>query len=338
MAITADWYVDTVNGASSAAGTVGDPYDSLTNLFANETILLGDVIAAYSNGATNPEQKGSSLALPAVNGGYYDQCKIIGVNASYNNDGTQYVIDGQAGSYHAASLSATDWIFENITFYNAGSTYHGMNCTGQDNAFINCRFNGNGGDGFYTSQTYNRLILCEATNNTGAGINIQGYYNNVLFCTAHHNGDDGITYNYGTGVVYGNICYDNSGAGIFVSHRTVLLNNTIDQNTEDGVTAGTNIKTSIFIANRITNNSQEGIDYVNFGCLHGWNYIDNNTTSDTWSGSGEHEILDNGTGTDIITGGDTSQGYTSTSEGSEDFNLASGASLRRTELQLWPGR
>lgn len=268
---------------------------------------------------------------------------FIGCNASGAEDGTRFTLDANNVASDALKPSGvSDIYFRNIEFKN--STSDGIDVGSSicvNLVFYNCCSHNNGGHGFniYNSSRIN-FIGCVAYGNSGDGFYLD-IYSRLLFCCSHDN--TGIGFNGGYGVVndiIGCLSYDNGDDGLGnVGPGSLLLSNVSDANADDGIVLTTPASgyISIIIGNRITNHAGTGDIGLNCNgiiCLHGWNYLENNSDANIQNNSISQEILNNGASTNMEDQSNTNQGYTSLTEGSEDYNLRSDASLRRIAITI----
>ncbi len=273
--------------------------------------------------------------------------KYIGVNSSWENDDTQYVIDANDAAVNCLYFNS-DYIFLN-NFYVKKATEDGITGPTADyNFFINIRSSENGGLGFdfelvsTGSQNYYR---CLADNNSGSGFGIPKYATHkYLFCCARDNTSSGFKTTYGYPLLYSCLSFDNGSHGYHLGvynngPDNFLLNSVADGNSNTGVFIHAH-RTSV-IGSRITNQSSSGdvgMDLNSKVALTGWSYFENNYGDNIQNDSLHTEILYNGAATNIEDQGDTNQGYTSLTEGSEDYNLRSDATLRRTAITIPTGQ
>ncbi len=273
--------------------------------------------------------------------------KYIGVNSAWVNDGTQYVIDGNDAAVNCLYFNS-DYIFLN-NFYVKKATADGITGPTADyNIFINVRSSENGSLGFdfelvtVGAQKYHR---CLADNNSDDGFGISKYAKHeYFFCCARDNTTSGFKNSYGNPVLYSCLSFDNGAHGYHLGAYNngadnTLLNSVADGNSNTGVFV--NAHRTIIIGNRITNQSLSGdigMDLNSKLTLTGWNYFENNYGDNIQEATLHTEILYNGATTNIEDQSDTNQGYTSLTEGSEDYNLRSDATLRRTVIKIPTGQ
>ena len=269
--------------------------------------------------------------------------KFIGCNGSGVNDGTRFVLNGNSAVANCIYLTGIRdyYWFENLEFKNA--TSHGFNkdttaCDGI--VFINCSFNNNGGYGAYAYNVYQgaAFIRCSFYQNGSHGIYYPSGNTVMLFCSIHDNSGSGMVASYHFGAIMHCLVYDNGDDGLNDMYMSLIYGNVVDGNTDDGINLDTAVLTHpIIIGNRITNHSGAGdigIDFSERAACRGWNYFEDNDGDNIQNSTYAKEILYDGAATDQEDQADTNEGYTDTSDGSEDFNLRSDATLRRTAIQV----
>jgi len=265
--------------------------------------------------------------------------RYIGCNGSGNVDGTRFVLDANSAAVNCLQVAAgIDYhCFENFEFKNATSGGVIGASWNYRWAFINCSFNNNGARGLdnntFRSTFY---ILCTAYSNTTDGF-FMGFDNYMIFCSAHDNTGSGAFCNGNNQVIIGCLIYDNGDDGLEgLDEISLAMHNVIDGNADDGLQLRSGAGLIGIIGNRITNHSgsgDNGMDFVGEITFHGWNYLEDNDTHYA-NTSLALELLDSGVGTNDEDNADTNEGYTSKADGSEDFNLRSDASLRRTAISI----
>lgn len=270
--------------------------------------------------------------------------KFIGVNSSHVNDGTRYIINGDSAAVNCLSWTVSkDYIFfENFEFKNATSTGvdgAALACTGI--VFINCTSHNNGAHGWniYFCSYGSQLIRCSAYLNS-----LTGFYSpraaTLAFCVSRDNSQNGMILSYFAGLIYGCVVFDNTHNGIDDVQNSMLVNSVIDNNVLWAIDRRNTTHSPVLIGNRITNNdtaSYGGIQCRDDVLLYGWNYFEDNTVNLDSDALAE-VIRYDGADTNDADNADTNEGYVSTTEGSEDYNLRSDASMRRVAIQLITGQ
>jgi len=330
------YYVDPAATGSNNGTSWTDAWTSLQS--AADTATAGDTV--YCRGTqtlTATIDFDTNTGDNATNG----PVKFIGCNASGVVDGTRFVLDGNSAATYCADITGdVDYLyFGFFEFKNATSNgLTGTTTYSNGNIFIGCSFNNNGGSGCYTYYMRSCVFIgCTAYGNTLHGFNRA--YGIIYLSSSHDNGEDGIDMTYtSVPALIGCLIYDNGGEGIDgVDNQSAIFNNVIDGNADNGISLFTPPVCGI-IGNRITNHSGTGdigIDCNSYLLCHGWNYFENNDGDNLQNASLAIEILAaDGSATDVEDQSDTNQGYTSLTDGSEDFNLRSDASLRRTAITI----
>ena len=296
----------------SNSGTLANPWTSLQT--AMNTVAAGDTV--YCQGT----QTLSAIITTPTNGASNSAISVVGTNASWVEDGTYFVLNGNNAVTYCLVFSKTYLIFRNIEFklastggasYTAGANY---------DDFINCYFHNCGTYGLITSTNYVIAYKCTASNCPN------GFYDlyQIINCMA---------YSCGTGVaipvysVLGCIVYDNSSYGINTSTYSTLISNTVVNNSVVGISISVN--NIACVGNRITNNATAGIQVnTTYLLFEDFNFF-----------------LGNGINIQLIgTAGVYSPGN-SLSAGTEGyvnksgkvFNLADAATLRCTPTQVGGG-
>jgi len=268
----------------------------------------------------------------------------IGVNASGTNDGTRATLDCNGGNFPALQFNAAYCnSFDNFRF--TGSVTNGV-ASGVGASyylvFNNCSFDNNGSAGinFTTNNAaqYNTFVRCVFYGNDYGFITSN--YDRFFFSCFHDNVSAGL-YRPANGTVFGCVFYDNP-TGLKQPITEVMIQNVFDGNTTGFENYDGLGYIGWFFGNRITNNTT-GLDGNTRTLWEGWNDFDGNTDHrlDTnghlvflYGGLTTNvELNENGAG-----GGDTLQGYVSTTEGSEDYSTnyvgATDPHLRRTAITI----
>jgi len=97
---------------------------------------------------------------------------------------------------------------------------------------VNCNAGSNGGDGLSSDNSGSTFSGCSSRSNTGAGLRVS-WSNTIKDCTVYNNHDNGIITKNKCQII-GNLCTDNTGAGISVEGSGTR----IDSNTTAGNTTG----------------------------------------------------------------------------------------------------
>lgn len=297
----------------------------------------GDIVYCRSAGSGDDETLSASIGMDGTSGSVASgRVNFIGVNSSWINDGTRYVINANSqtngwlcsGSYkyaenfeiYGASGDGVDWTSANWAGWLL------KNIVSRDNS-------GAGFDCYYSGVPGNVFLECQAYGNTLEGFEraYKGAF--CVFCSSHDNGGQG--FDQGSdrvepGLWFGCLSYDNGGDGFYASNSVVGINLVSHSNTGDGYQQSGQL--GLLIGSRLTTNTSYGINRTS-GLFDIYNcYIGGNSTGDI-SGT-VSKLLMQGNSTVTESGSDTNQGYTSLTDGSEDFNLRSDATQRNIAVDL----
>ena len=297
----------------------------------------GDIVECKSAGIGDDEVLSTSIIMDGTNGNQTNgRVKFIGVNSSWVNDGTRYVIN--ANSQTNGFLGSGNYKhLENFEIYNASGS--GVDWTNANwygwfmRNLISHDNSGSGFDTYYSSLPSNIFLECQAYNNTLSGYSKS--YSGIIciFCSSHDNGGVGFDQSGGRselGLWFGCLSYDNNDDGFCTTTATIGINLVSHGNTGVGYNQSNNI--DLLIGSRLTSNSNYGVAR-NSGILELYHcYIGGNTTGDITGIV--NKLLMQGSSTITESGTDTNQGYTSITDGSEDFNLRSDATQRNIEIGL----
>lgn len=315
-----------INDASTDFDSV-DTADGIDNTTQVETIPGANMTAAVIPGITVDNNQGSAGTL----------ITLLGVNDSWTEDGTQFVLDAEGTATNATNcLVGADkdyFVVKNAEFKNAAED----NLTGITNYcyywfFINCDTHHAGGNGSGNSGTkafYNTVwFLCRAYNNAEHGF--FGTFDNYVCCTAHTNGSSGNKYgfrNYGSGAFIHCLAYNNDYMNYWLQLRSVMVNCVSDNGDTYGVVCP---DTGLIIGCRITG-TNIGIrgDGVATSSIHEY-FNFNNCTTPNDNITVDQKIK--GTDTRIETG---LEGYEDAA--SDLYNLKLGAAGYRTEVDMGGG-
>ncbi len=336
------YYVDP-DDAGTNVGTQANPWQSIQDAIdgsGGSTLVAGDEVLCM-HGTGDDEDLSAIIDVDPTNQGTVatGYISFIGVNGSWANDGTKYIIDAQDSLANCirTQTAAKDLIlWENFEFKRAtgdgvGISQLGSDCDGW--LFINCSSHDHGGDGFGGFRNNNgRYILCTSYNNTGDGFTIDSG-SMLFFCSSHSNSGHGVINAGLSGYSIGCLYYDNTLDDINDFERgSIIYNNILDNPTDDCllVVAGLSSVPTV-IGNRITNAGDIGIDYSGDVVIEGWNYFQSNSTNEA-NNSLIKSLLYNGVATTLKDQGDTDEGYEN--KAGDNYNLASDATLRRTVISI----
>jgi len=329
-------YVDPAATGADDGTSWTDAYETSQQAF--DAVAAGDVV--YCRGT---ETLSSPVDVDTNEGDATSGLiKFIGCNGSGDNDGTRFVMDGNSAAANCLNISAKDfYLMENFEFKNSTSIGVYFSSSSHSWIFNNCCVNNSGSYGLFIGGNglRNVFIKCVSYNNSNDGFFL-GSSDRCFFCSSHDNTQSGFQINQGSNsLLYSCLVYDNGNDGIEeVYYPSTILNCAVNGNADDGIstkTAGV-VLIPVIIGNRITNHSgagDNGLDFYTEIVAHGWNYLEDNDTNYA-NASLSYEILDNGATTNQEDQADTNEGYTSLTDGSEDFNLRSDATLRRTAISI----
>ena len=329
------YYVDPVATGANDGSSWTDAWVSLQT--AADTAVAGDIVYCRGTETLSAQVDYDTNSGDMDTNGYI---QFIGCNSSGDEDGTRYVLDG-----NSAAANCTHWngvsrvLLRNFDLKNAtGDGFGGTTAGGYGVILDNVCSHDNGGDGFYAYSMSNGSILfrCCAYSNSNYGF----YYikQKAVFCCAHDNGNAGFYSNYNTQCLIGCLAYDNSGDDYQDLDDGCLLLMCISNGGSGNGVNPENTPTDaapILIGNRFTNkvSGKYGIDFNSLAGYYGWNVLDGNV--DNIANSSLAMIAKyNGTDLNSLSPGNTNQGYTDLTDGSEDFNLTSNATLRRSAISI----
>jgi hypothetical protein len=343
----AEYYVDADASGSDDGSTPANAWSTLQRAIDGTDGTqpsAGDVVLLRHG--TGIDQVVTATTDFDGNSGDRTNGRIIyrGVNSSWVNDGTRYVIDANDNTIDILNTSTSDYIsLENVEVRNntgsfggiVGNTYLGSIHW----AIINCYVH----DVYYGIECTNllrvKILKCRIEDCRNHGIyNPRDIY--VVMCHIKNNGDAGLySVQPGCKAVIGCYITENSGEGIDInmastSDFVLIKNNVIHGNTNEGVKID---NMCLLIGNRITANSV-GISVGAAGIVTAmWNYMPDtgedevNTTKTSVSGE-LNEIVIDGSNSNNFSGTDTDGGYTDPDN--DDYNLTDTATLRRVEVDL----
>lgn len=341
---TTTYYVDPTASGSTEVGTQANPWLKLQDGFdgKNGVAPNGDVNILCKHTNTPDETITVAIDMDQGEGVAATYYKIIGVNSSWVNDGTRYVINADSPAANVILHSgARDFVwYENLEMYGAtgdgwdnGANYTVglvfVNCYSHDNGaggfdcyyasgtttfpwvFFRCSANLNTGMGFDSILGGLVFIDCEAIDNTSHGwtANTAGY-NLCIGCIAHSNGNGG------------------TGDGFKVSEFTALINCISDGNVVDGVDCAA--ENLLAIACRFTANGVYGVD-CSGGVLEALNlYLTNGTAA---RDGAQFSMTVDGTDYNLTAG---TEGYAGGAGGGagHDFNLTTDATNRAVAVEI----
>lgn len=268
--------------------------------------------------------------------------KFIGCNAGGSVDGTRFVMDANGESCDVIAVATNMHMiwFENIECKNAsGAGHSGIvfngNCDGW--VMINCSFHDNTYKGLEAAyyMRYALLFRCVFYGNQG-GIYMDYATSIAMFCRSYNNTSFGVESAEST--FLGCLIYGNDYGVRSIYAR--IIGCVVDKNTSWGIKPDNHANQRYVHAlmNRITNHSGTGdigIDCNTEPVVAAFNYFENNDTNIANNTLFAFVPVEGGTTeSNQYDQGDTNQGYTDLTPGSEDYNLRSDATLRRTAISI----
>ena len=327
------YYVDPAATGANDGSSWTDAWITLQT--AADTAVAGDIVYCRGTETLSAKIDFDTNSGDMDTNGYI---QFIGCNSSGDEDGTRYILDGNSAATNCIYWNgASRVLLRNFESKNAIGDGFGSSTTTVNGVILDnvCSHN-NGGKGFLLSNKYGLFFRCCSYSNSSIGFyNIQSH---LVFCSSHDNGDLGYRLNYDYTSVIGCLAYDNSGDDYqYLDDGCLLLMCVGNGGSSSGVSpenAATN-GAPILIGNRLTNKTsgKYGIDFNSLASYYGWNVLDGNV--DNIANSSLAMISKyNGADSNSLSPGDTNQGYTDLTDGSEDFNLTSSATLRRSAISI----
>jgi len=245
---------------------IGGAIDGLENVIntdlANATNYDSTVLIKGS------ETLGGQQDINTGGGSSTTRLRFIGVNSSWEEDGTRAVITTSSSITSLVKITDVDYFeFRHIDFDgNSNATYCFTTAAITDawnTAWVDCLFHGAVSDGIYTPSYYQDFIDCEIYSNgqDGIGNNGNAYYWHVVNCKIHDNNRHGVYGKFGYALFAGTSFYNNGQGAVDGS----------------GFAALSPTATYTFISNVFYNNYADGFEAA-AGAL-GWTLL-NNTSVD----------------------------------------------------------
>lgn len=345
------YYVDPTDGGSNA-GTMVNPWQSIEHAIngtGGSPPTAGDTVLLKANGSTPDETPSATATFDQASGSQSGGfIKWIGVNSSWVNDGTRYIIDGSSlatGNPVAQmdqSVNRGYYWFENLDLRNATNESGWKSKTGSfsgNYVFVNVRFADNDFYGVYAYQANNyHFSRCVFDGNTLGGFHYP--YAGVLiaeFCSFIDNGGSGsgaINIGNAMSCVYVHGCIFDANyyhvRGSTSSGSWVLTNNIFCRSTASGIYLPTSTGQRGLIArNRFAFNGTYDIE-----CQSAMKDVieDYNVFYDP--GTASRLNIDAGPNSRDDTANETELGFTdhTSSSWNRDFNLTTSAILRSSGL------
>jgi len=265
--------------------------------------------------------------------------RVIGVNSSWIEDGTRYEIDANSSVVNCMdfNLSTDAYILlKHFLFKNATGSGVNFNTAGTVcNVFINCAFRDNGAKGLYGYRNSKGLYIGCLFNGNGDEGGYTGGNCMVLFSCFRDNTEEGLLELFGGGLFFGNLVFDNGNQGIIADSDIAIVNNVLNGNGYSQLSL--NDDRCVVFGNRLTNapTSYYGLDANSNLFLSGYNYFEDNAAGNELDITlREYVNFTASTSTDDQDNGDINEGYTSKTDGAENFNLRSDASLRNQAIAI----
>lgn len=322
----ATYYVDPAATGLNDGSSWTDAFTDIQSAFDLTALAAGDVV--YCRGTQSVLTPRAMSKSGDITSGLI---RFIGCNASGENDGTRFVLDGTGGSGNGINIAASYLWFENFEIRNF--TDNALSRSGTSSGFLfvnglvhNCSY------GIYGSGGWPGMTLFRCTfYNCNYGV-----YNDsqtlIAFCDFHGN-----TYalRYGAHIIYQSIFYDNvqyyANCGSFAALNSVF--DGASHSTMAGIRFSSSGNLARMLCCRLTNAAFGAYDANSRPQVFAFNVFDGNA-ADILNASLVQQIAINGANTNVFNPGDTNQGYVSLTPGAKDYNLRSDASLRRVPVSF----
>jgi hypothetical protein len=224
----ATYYLNPSASGADTGASVSDAWSTLqravdgnggTKPNAGDTVLMKGV-----------ETLGATVDVDGNTGTAAAYVKFIGVNNSWENDGTKYSIVANSGAYQLLFNVADYLWFENVDV-TAGSD-NGIEILGGStrHVLINCSVHNasSNNKGFLISGNA-IMFRCSAYENSNDGFQSANSESKYLACRASNNVRHGFNLNDNT-VAFGCLAYANSGTGFVLDGRPLAINCVADSN------------------------------------------------------------------------------------------------------------
>lgn len=311
-------------------GTIVAPWATIGK--ASTIAVAGDIVKLRAAGGIDENPAGSATLINTNNGTTTAQIRYVGVNSSWEEDGSMYTISGANRNAGQSILSlgalSVHNHFKNIKFTNAkGSSIAQNGAANRPQIFENCIFTNSAAGAFTATYGYGVVLIRCILENSLFGA-YRASYTRFYFCTIRNNTQYGISEYHGDVLYHGCIFHNNGTNGIWYEvggNHSVVSNCVFNGNGLDGIFYGGGAARHTILGSRFTNNGRFGINFFNSTNINAFvigNFFDNNT-SGAISDFARHEFGN-------VFGGN--QGYVDAAAG--NFNLTASASLRRTPISL----
>jgi hypothetical protein len=284
---------------------------------AVDTWSAGDII--YCRGT---EILSAAINVDQAAGTAAAMVQVIGVNASGVDDGTKFVLDGNSAATNCMDGGKGHILWKNIECINSTGAGVDWGTTCFNQIFFRCSFSNTGnagyrGDGF---DDYSIFVQCKFNGNTGNG----HYYTDFgmfFACTFNDNGGQGAQAPLSSYYI-GCVSHNNTAAGLY-SDQGMAISCVVDGNVDGITTAG--LFNALFC--RITNNTGDGLHLAAAGdrIVENWNgFFSNGANYDVVAGSLIQQLGDSAAL--------AAAGYTDAA--SDDFSLTDTAEMRRVATTI----
>lgn len=282
------------------------------------------VLCRAQDGVTPDEILTAQIDVNGLSGTIGNYLKFIGVNSSWVNDGTKYVINGNSSFSNCLYFGAMDYhAWYNFKCYGAINYQVEFVVSGASYCDL-YNFHCSGGSGVrMLRNTYGSFIGGIVENSANGLYNLSG---DCLFSTIRNCSGTGIDFVSSGLNVVGCLIHGN-GTGIFcgTSGGGLIMNNIIHGNST-GILSGA-LKS--VIGNRLTNNTT-GVDAQARSHIIDANYFQN--TTDIVNGGNILTLSPVGIDLNTWAGTDIGYGYVDAANG--NFNLTADATMRRVPITL----
>jgi len=208
--------------------TQANAWQSLADAAAG--VAADDLVLSYDGGSG--ETLASAVTL-ATSGTASQRIIWRATNASFVQDGTRYLVDGNSAVANCIVSTGKNYqTWDGFDCTGATSTGFYQN-TGNNYIHINCRYYSNGGRGLRASGIETLAYRCQFYSNSVYGAELTGSWSNFQFCVSHSNAADGFKVSlYAT--YYRCLAYNNTGSGYYMFGDNTAIGCIADDNGDDG--------------------------------------------------------------------------------------------------------